>query len=256
MSDPLARFSNRAENYVRYRPGYPAGVIEILRSDCGLTEASVIADVGSGTGILSEMFLKNGNPVFAIEPNAAMRLAAEGLLNKYAQFKSIDATAEATTLEARRVDIVTAAQAFHWFDRARAKREFARILKPGGWVVLIWNERLLDATAFLREYENLLLRYGTDYEKVRHENVTSEITEFFAPERFALQTLKNVQQFDFESLKGRLLSSSYAPDQDDPNFAAMLRKLEEIFNTNQNDGIVNFEYETKVYYGHLGRPGV
>lgn len=256
MSDPLARFSKRAENYVKYRPGYPAGVIEILASDCGLTETSVIADVGSGTGIWSEMLLKNGNSVFAVEPNAAMRLAAEGLVNEYAQFKSIDATAEATTLEARSVDIVTAAQAFHWFDRARAKREFARILKPGGWVVLIWNERLRDATAFLREYENLLLRYGTDYEKVRHENVTSEITEFFAPETVALQTLENVQQFDFASLKGRLLSSSYAPDQDHPNFAAMLRKLEEIFNTNQNDGIVNFEYETKVYYGHLSCPGV
>lgn len=256
MSDPLARFSNRSENYAKYRPGYPARVIEILRSDCGLTETSVIADVGSGTGILSEMFLKNGNPVFAIEPNAAMRLAAEGLLKKYEKFKSIEAKAEVTTLETRSVDIVTAAQAFHWFDRPKAKREFTRILKPGGWVVLMWNERRLDSTAFLRAYENLLLRYGTDYEKVRHENVTSEITEFFAPETFELQTLENVQYFDFESLKGRLLSSSYAPNQDHPNFNAMLRELEEVFNANQREGIVNFEYETKVYYGLLSPPGV
>jgi SAM-dependent methyltransferase len=207
--------------------------------------------VGSGTGILTELFLQNGNSIFAIEPNDAMRLAAERLLKRYEKFRGINATAEATKLETESVDFVTAAQAFHWFDRARAKREFARVLKPGGWVVLIWNERRLDSTAFLRAYEDLLLRYGTDYEKVRHENVTSEIAEFFSPERFELQSLENAQHFDFEALKGRLLSSSYAPDPDHRNFGTMLRELEDIFNANQKDGIVSFEYETKVYYGHL-----
>ena len=251
MSDPLTRFSNRSDNYAKFRPGYPTGVLEILKSRCGLTETSVIADVGSGTGIWTELFLQNGNSVFAIEPNDAMRLAAERLLKRYEKFRSINATAEATTLETESVDFVTAAQAFHWFDRARAKREFARVLKPGGWVVLIWNERRLDSTAFLRAYEDLLLRYGTDYEKVRHENVTSEIAEFFSPERFELQSLENAQHFDFEALKGRLLSSSYAPDPDHRNFGPMLQELEGIFNANQKDGIVSFEYETKGYYGHL-----
>jgi SAM-dependent methyltransferase len=248
--DPLQRFSSRADNYVRYRPTYPAGVIETLKSHCGLTAASVIADVGSGTGILTKLLLDNGNVVFAIEPNAAMRLAAERLLGYSVGFRSVDANAEATTLQAHSVDFVTAAQAFHWFDRARAKREFSRILRPGGWVVLIWNERRLDATAFLRAYEDLLLRYGTDYQNVRHEEVTGEIAEFFAPDTFELQTFENAQHFDFESLKGRLLSSSYAPDRDHPNFAAMLNELEEIFNANQKEGIVVFEYETKVYFGH------
>lgn len=251
MSDPVTRFSNRAENYAKYRPGYPAEVIEILRSDCGLTETSVIADVGSGTGILSGLFLKNGNSVFGIEPNAAMRVSAERLLKQSANFASIDATAEATTLESGSVDFITAAQAFHWFDRDRAKKEFARILKPGGWVVLIWNERRLDSTVFLREYENLLLHYGTDYEKVRHENVTGEIAQFFSPASCELKILENAQHFDFESLKGRVLSSSYTPAQDHPNFKPMLRKLEELFNANQKNGIVSFEYETRVYYGHL-----
>jgi ubiquinone/menaquinone biosynthesis C-methylase UbiE len=249
--DPLKRFSNRADNYVKYRPGYPDAVIDILKSDCGLTKTSIVADVGSGTGILTKLFLDNGNSVFAIEPNAAMRLAAERLLGHSQGFKSIDANAEATTLDAQSVDLVTAAQAFHWFDQAKAKREFARILKPGGWVVLIWNERRLDSTPFLGAYEDLLLRYGTDYGKVRHENVTSEIDAFFAPESFKLRTLENAQLFDFESLKGRLLSSSYAPDQDHPNFTAMLGELEEIFKANQKQGIVSFEYETKVYYGRL-----
>jgi SAM-dependent methyltransferase len=250
MSDPLTRFSNRSDNYAKFRPGYPGDVIEILKSDCGLDEKSIIADVGSGTGILSELFLQNGSCVVAIEPNAAMRLVAERLLQRYEKFRSIDATAEATTLENESVDFVTAAQAFHWFDRARARREFARILKPEGWVVLIWNERRLDSSAFLRGYEDLLLRYGTDYEKVR-EKVTGEIADFFSPERFELQTLENAQNFDFESLKGRLLSSSYTPDQDHPNFIPMIEELESIFDANQENGMVTFAYETKVYYGHL-----
>lgn len=251
MSDPLTRFSSRSDNYAKFRPGYPAEVINILKHDCGLSETSVVADVGSGTGILSELFLQNGNPVVAIEPNAAMREVAERLLRRYEKFRSINAAAEATTLEPGSVDFITAAQAFHWFDRPRAKREFKRILKDAGWVVLLWNERRLDSTVFLRAYEDLLLRYGTDYEKVRHEKVTGEIAEFYSPQSFELQTLENAQHFNFESLKGRLLSSSYAPDQDHPNFAPMLEELENIFHANQKQGIVNFEYETKVYYGHL-----
>lgn len=251
MSDPLTRFSNRSDNYAKFRPGYPADLIEILKSDCGLNEKSVIADVGSGTGILSELFLQKGSSVVAVEPNAAMRLVAERLLRSYEKFRSINATAEATTLENESVDFVTAAQAFHWFDRAGARREFARILKPEGWVVLIWNERRLDSSAFLRAYEDLLLRYGTDYGKVRHEKVTGEIADFFSPENFELQTLENAQNFDFESLKGRLLSSSYTPDQDHPNFTPMIEELESIFDVNQKNGMVTFAYETKVYYGHL-----
>jgi ubiquinone/menaquinone biosynthesis C-methylase UbiE len=253
MSDPLKRFSNRVENYVKYRPGYPAGVIELLKAECGLTSASTIADVGSGTGILSELFLKNGNTVFAIEPNAEMRLAAERLLKDYKEFVSVDATAEATTLASESVDLVTAAQAFHWFDQNKAKREFARILKPAGWVALIWNERRLDSSPFLRAYEDLLLRYGTDYSQVRHENVTGDINEFFHPETFNVKTLENAQYFDFESLKGRLLSSSYAPDRDHLNFKPMLAKLENLFAEHHHDGIVNFEYDTRVFYGHLSR---
>ena len=256
VSNSLTRFSNRADNYARFRPGYPAAVIEILTTECRLDEDSVIADVGSGTGILSELFLKNGNSVFGVEPNAAMRQTAEHLLQKQEKFVNINATAEATTLHSESVDFVTAAQAFHWFDRAEAKQEFTRILKPEGWVVLIWNERRLDSTAFLRDYENLLLRYGTDYEQVRHENVAGEIADFFAPETFELSVLPNAQHFDFESLKGRLLSSSYAPDHDHPNFLAMLKELQEIFDRNQKQGIVSFDYDTKVYYGHLSHQGL
>ena len=250
MKDSVNRFSNRVENYAKYRPGYPPGVIDILKSDCGLTEASIIADVGSGTGILSELFLQNGNPLFGIEPNAAMRSAAERSLTEYKKFVSIHATAERTSLQPESVDFITAGQAFHWFDREKTKKEFARILKPGGWVAIIWNERRLDSTAFLRDYENLLLRYGTDYQKVRHENVASEIAQFFAPDTFRLKSLENLQHFDFESLKGRLCSASYTPEPGHRNFEPMLSKLKEIFELSSAETVI-FEYDTNVYYGHL-----
>jgi SAM-dependent methyltransferase len=249
--DPVKRFSNRADNYARYRPGYPVDVIELLKSDCGLKETSIIADVGSGTGILSKLFLENGNMVFGVEPNAAMRLFAERQLQGFENFSSVDATAEATGLDEGSVDFITAGQAFHWFERDKAKREFARILKPRRWVVLIWNERRLDSTPFLRDYENLLLRYGTDYETVRHEKVAGELAQFFAPEIFQLKDFENVQHFDLESLKGRVLSASYTPEPGHRDFEPMLTKLEEVFNEHERHGTVSFEYETRVYYGHL-----
>jgi SAM-dependent methyltransferase len=251
MMDSFTRFSSRVENYAKYRPGYPAQVLSILKSECGLTEASIIADVGSGTGILSEMFLRNGNPVFAIEPNTPMRLFAEQGLKEFPNFVSIVGTAEATTLKPGSVDFVTAGQAFHWFDREKAKWEFKRILKPEGWAVLIWNERRIDSSPFLRDYENLLLRYGTDYEKVRHENVASEIAEFYAPATFTLETVDNVQHFDFEALRGRTCSASYTPEPGSSNFEPMITELEEIFNARKINGVVDFEYDTRIYYGHL-----
>ncbi len=250
MSDPVTRFSNRAENYARYRPSYPAEVASVLETDCGLTKDSIIADVGSGTGLLTELFLKNGNLVYAVEPNAAMRQFAERAFAGMENFISVDASAESSTLNEGSLDFVLAAQAFHWFDRQKAKREFARILKKRAWIVLIWNERRLASTRFLQEYEALLLRYGTDYQKVRHENITGEIEEFFAPENFQLKTLENAQHFNFESLKGRLLSSSYTPDATHPDFESMLRELERVFANNNEDGIVTFEYDTNIYYGH------
>jgi SAM-dependent methyltransferase len=254
MSDSVVRFSNRAENYAKYRPSYPAGVIDILKSECGLNDSLTIADIGSGTGILSQLFLENGNAVIGIEPNAAMRSTAERLLARFPQFLSIDATAEATGLEPSSVDFITAGQAFHWFDRKRARTEFTRILRPGGWVILIWNERKLDSTPFLRDYENLLLRYGTDYSQVRHENVAGEIADFFAPQGFQLKTLENAQHFDFEGLKGRTRSASYTPEPGSPDFQPMFANLEEIFRTHQRQGTVAFEYQTRVYYGHVSSP--
>lgn len=251
MTQYQNRFSTRVENYIKFRPGYPNELIDILQTECGLTESALIADIGSGTGILSELFLRNGNRVFGVEPNEPMRAAGERLLSCFPKFISVDGAAEATGLDAKSVDFITAAQAFHWFDRSAAKIEFKRILRPEGWVVLVWNERFTDSTVFLREYEKLLLQYGTDYQDIRHENVESEIEGFFSPQSFQLKSLPNVQRFNLEGLRGRVFSSSYVPEPGHPNFAPLESRLDEIFQAHHQGGEVAFEYLTKIYYGQL-----
>jgi SAM-dependent methyltransferase len=223
-----------------------------LRHECQLTPASIVADIGSGTGILTEMFLDNGNTVFAVEPNKEMREAAERLLGSNSKFHSIAATAEATTLPDRNVDFVTAGQAFHWFDRDKSRAEFLRILKPSGWVVLIWNDRNVSDRPFFKAYENLLVTYGTDYEAVGHKHVDAEIIgSFFGASPFKQAQFPNQQEFDFEGLKGRLMSSSYAPEPGHPKHDPMLDALDKIFKEYRTAGKVIFKYDTTVYYGKL-----
>ena len=251
MSNPTKRFSDRVENYIKFRPGYPDAVADLLTEECRLTQQSIIADIGSGTGILSELFLKNENQVLGVEPNAPMREAGERLLERYSKFTSIEGAAEATTLSDDSVDFVSAGQAFHWFDQKLAHDEFSRILKPSGWVVLIWNERRIDSTPFLRAYEQMLLKFGTDYQEVRHERVYQDVESFFSPREFKLRTFDNRQSFDFQGVKGRLLSSSYVPAPDHKDFEAMLEELRKIFEEHQNAGEVAFEHDTRVYFGQL-----
>jgi ubiquinone/menaquinone biosynthesis C-methylase UbiE len=251
MSDPTKRFSDRVENYIKFRPGYPDAVIDLLKTECRLTQLSVIADIGSGTGILSELLLRNGNLVFGVEPNAAMREAGEKLLERYSKFTSVDGSAEATTLSDNSVDFIVAGQAFHWFNQKLTRQEFSRILNPRGSIVLLWNERRIDTTPFLRAYEQLLLKFGTDYQEVRHERAYQDVESFFSPREFKLRTFDNLQSFDFQGVKGRLLSSSYVPAPGDEGFEAMLEELRNIFDEHQTAGKVAFEYDTRVYFGQL-----
>ena len=243
------RFDDRVENYAAHRPGYPAGVPDFLRGELGLTHASVVADVGSGTGILSEMLLREGCAVFAVEPNAAMRAAAESRLMRYPNFTSVAGAAEATTLEAGSVDFVTAAQAFHWFDVEGARAEFRRILRPGGRAVLIWNNRRTGANAFLRDYESLLRRFGTDYARVAATYAEPESLRRFFGGGYGARSFDNFQLFDFEGFKGRLLSASYVPLAGHADFEPMLAELRRVFDAHERGGRVRVEYDTEVYYG-------
>ncbi len=251
-SDSKERFSNRVADYVRYRPGYPRAVLELLRDECALTLESVVADVGSGTGILTKLFLENGNVVYGVEPNAAMRAAGEEFLAEYPKFRSVAASAEATTLPDASVDFVVAAQAFHWFDPPETRVEFQRILRPQGWVAVIANHRKKDASAFLRAYEAFLRRFGTDYGKVAEKYPSAaRMADFFGAGKFREHTAPNRQIFDFDGLSGRLRSSSYAPPPEHPNHKPMLAALRELFDAHADRGSVSFDYVTFIYYGRL-----
>lgn len=224
-------------------------VVDLLRAEASLTSASVIVDVGSGTGISSEMLLKAGYPVTGVEPNASMREAAERLLARYPLFTSVDGTAQATTLSDHTTDLILAAQAFHWFAGEATRAEFSRILKPGGLIALLWNVRQVDTTPFLRDYEALLLEFGTDYNTVRHETIDSRVLGSFFPDGYTLHTFPNQQVFDYDSLKGRLLSSSYAPGPGQARHEEMIAELERIFALHQQDEHVSIDYITEVYLG-------
>ena len=251
-NDPTGRFSTRVADYVKYRPGYPVGVLRLLEEECGLDSTSVVADVGSGTGLLSELFLKNGNRVYGVEPNREMREAGERLLAAYPNFVSVEGRAEETTLESGSVDFVTAGQAFHWFDPPRARREFARILRPDGWVVLVWNDRRTEGTPFLEDYERLLLEYGTDYAEVSARYMEeSALSTLFGATEPRTATFDNEQVFDLEALRGRLTSSSYSPEPGHPDFDPLMRELESLFRRHERDGRVVVAYDTKVFYGRL-----
>ncbi len=250
--DATSRFSNRVENYIRYRPGYPDEIMNRLRMETGLTGACIVADIGSGTGIFTEKFLKHGNTVYAVEPNFEMRSGAERLLPGYPGFKSINGTAEATTLAAHSIDLIVAGQAFHWFDRDKARAEFGRILKSGGFVALVWNTRKTRTTPFLRKYERLLQAFSLDYQQVDHRNVTGESLESFFGS-FRKFSFSNNQSLDLEAISGRLLSSSYAPLAGHLNFEPMMRELRQIFHEHEIYGKVRIEYDTELYVGQPGR---
>ena len=251
MLSSTERFSTRVENYIKYRPSYPPALLELLRVRCGLAATSRVADIGSGTGILTELLLETGAEVFAVEPNREMREAAERLLSDYGRFRSVNGTAEATTLLDAGVDLITASQAFHWFDVQKSRRELARILGPDGWVALVWNERPPDAGAFMDDYDGLLRRHAAEYDRVTQMRADeTKIREFFG-KRPECALFANRQTLDFAGLHGRLMSSSYAPEPGHPEHEPMIAGLRDLFERHNRGGKVTFPYRTLVYFGQL-----
>ncbi len=256
MADTLKRFSNRVDNYIKYRPGYPPEMLAFIIKEKMLKADSVIADIGSGTGISAKQFLANGNTVYGVEPNKEMREAAEKLLQANPNFISVEGTAEATGLKNKSVDILIAAQAFHWFDKELFKKEVLRVLKPGGFLFVIWNDRLIDQTEFLMEYESLLHTFSVDYEVANHRNISAKdirnyFFSFMDARSYKETKFKNFQDFDFEGLMGRLLSSSYAPTEEHADFKEMIKELNRIYGMYNKESLVRFEYDTLFYSGQI-----
>lgn len=253
--DPTQRFGTRAEHYRRFRPAYPAQFLQWLGERCGLAPGRVVADLGAGTGILSAQLLDVGARVWAVEPNPAMRAAAEGLLGAREGFTSVEGTAEATTLAPGSVSLVTAGQAFHWFDPLRARAEAVRILAPGGWAALVWNEHGSADIPFMADYEALLRCHAPEYAAIRARRAyVPAMRTFFGgePERVVFP---NQQVLDFEGLQGRTLSSSYVPERGEPGHEALLAELRVLFARHQCRGRVIFPYETQAFCGQPGRRG-
>jgi SAM-dependent methyltransferase len=250
---PTRRFSDRVDYYVRSRPGYPRALTTYLRDRLGLTPERVVADIGSGTGLLTRMLLEMGNHVHAVEPNREMREAAELLLEEHPGFESHDGSAEATGLADHAIDLVVAAQAFHWFDVDLARQEFRRILTPGGQVALIWNRRKDQGTPFLEAYEQMLLRYALDYRTVDHRKTAGPdvLARFFCTDQYGSTCFPNLQPLGWEGLKARLLSSSYTPLAGHPDHEPMMRELRRMFDESERDGLITLEYDTTIHHGRL-----
>jgi SAM-dependent methyltransferase len=252
-NDSVQRFTNRVDSYAKYRPNYPPEILRCLQENMGFSPETVVADIGSGTGLLAERFLHNGNTVYAVEPNDLMRQAAETALSHYPNLHSIAGRSEATTLPDGCVDLVTAAQAFHWFEPIATRAEFARILRPPRWVALIWNDRQDQGSPFLVAYRALLDTLGTDYKQVDHKYVADApaLQRFFAPGDFQLFTFPNNQVLDYDGLIGRLQSTSYVPAPGERGYAEMETAARDLFDRYAQDGRVRIEYETQVFLGRL-----
>jgi SAM-dependent methyltransferase len=251
MPDNTQRFSDRVDAYVRARPGYPPSLLRFLHEQLNLTSADPVADVGSGTGLLTELFVAAGHPTYAVEPNAPMRGAAEARLSSQANFHSVDGTAEATTLPDQSVPLVTAAQAFHWFDVDKTRLEFSRILRPGGAVAIVWNERR-KAGGFTAAYQELVHRHKADRSAVSWVTVpTGQLNRFFGPGGYRTATFDNPQHLDRDGVLARLASSSYMPLPPDPRHDAIMAEANELFDRHQRDGTVTIDHDARTFYGRI-----
>jgi SAM-dependent methyltransferase len=247
--DYTRRFTKRADWYASYRPGYPASVIDILEKEMGFGSRSVVADIGSGTGLLTRVFLENGNRVFGVEPNDRMRSYAERDLGGFRNFVSVRGTAEHTTLPSRSVDLVAAGQALHWFDPARAAKEFSRISKPGGRLCVAYNSRKNDKVG--RAYGEIISRHARDRAKVPLADARY-IARFFKDRKYSKFEVSNEQSLGLEGLLGRLLSASYMPPPDEERKYSRLRgDVTKMFEKFSSDGSLKLRYRTNVFIGRI-----
>lgn len=251
-TNSTTRFTDRVQNYIKYRPDYPAAVLSFISSRTGLTSSFKIADIGSGTGIFTKQLLNAGYNVYAVEPNEQMRDAADTFLEVYPKYSSINGSSNHTTLTAHTMDLIVCAQAFHWFNTPETKAEFQRILVNDAYVALIWNKRITQTDEFSKAYDELLRQKSVDYNEVNHQNLNaSDFEAFFKDAKYEKVSFPNVQVFDEEGFIGRAYSSSYVPAESSEEGKTFLKELKNLFDTHQQNGKISFYYETEIYIGQV-----
>jgi len=227
MNKNINKFSDKADNYAKYRQGYSEDILEYF-SEYGFSSNSIVADVGSGTGKLTKIFLENGNTVYAIKPNDNMRNIADSLLNGFKNYISINGSAENSTLQNGIIDFVVVGQAFHWFDAPKALIEFKKILKKNGVLSIIWYHRKTD-TPFWKGYENILKDNIPEYKGSNYRNFTDEIMEkYFSGDYKKVEKIYS-RELDFVELLGSFSSSSYTPKEDTIEYRNLSKLLNGIF---------------------------
>ncbi|WP_263384001.1 class I SAM-dependent methyltransferase [Granulicella arctica] len=253
MTVHAERFTGRVEEYERYRLRYSLAVLTLLRERCGLRERDVVADVGAGTGMLSELFLENGNAVVAVEPNAAMRVVCERLREKYPRLTVVDASAEVTSLGDASVDFVTAGRAFHWFDPALALPEFRRVLRSRGWLVLVANGRSVGDSEQALEYERILAEEDVDQKDVASRYKMHDVAAaLFAEGSLIQEQLHGEQRLTLEEFLGQTQSYSSVPLPGDAKYEGMQRALREHFARWQREGVLTIRTTCLLTCGILG----
>ena len=254
------RFTGRSKQYVKYRPSYPPQVLSHLRETIGWSQEKRIADVGAGTGIFTKLILEQGNEVVAIEPNDDMRSELMEQLQSYVTEQNTqhsnklsvrNGSAEMTGLSDHSVDGIVCAQSFHWFDQKRARAEFIRVLKPQADVVLLWNQRDVQASQFVRDYESLFMQYGEQYNAVKHKQMNVDVLTSFFGRKPQLVSFYYEQPLEYEQLIGRIQSSSFSITEQDTRYEAFMNDIKAIFSRHEQAGIVKMIYRTDVYWGKL-----
>lgn len=244
--DPKQLFTDRAEDYAKYRPNYPEALLHELSA---IGEGGTIVDVGSGTGIFSALLTRLSATIVGVEPNAAMRAQAERNLANCSNFRSVEGSAEALPFDDESVKLVTVAQAFHWFDRSKFKSECRRVLQRPGWVALVWNLRKAGQEGFFADYEQILRTHAPTYKASGHQNESDQQFQEFFDGEFEQKTFSNPQFLFWEELLGRAKSASYFPREGDETYESAITALQTAFDKHKRGGRVDFDYTTELYLG-------
>ena len=252
MLEPTRHFSKKAENYMKYRWRYPKEVLDYLKSSVGLQKSWNIADIGYGTGILTKILLDNGNNVIGVEPNDDMRNAGEEYLKDYSNFVSMNAKAEESKIKDNSLELITVAQAIHWFNPEKTKIEFNRILKDNGIIFIIFNRRSKERSDFIIDYDNINKKYNKDFKYTNNNPSNGNlIINYLLDDKIHYHSIDNKISEGFESFKGGFLSASFIPDETSENYTEMINELKDIFDKHKNNDKITFEYSTEIYWGHL-----